>query len=204
MRIQWLYLLLALGLMVPPTPLPADFRKALRRSNVNHPEGVAWVWQNWWDLVRAALGVYFLMQHAIVGDGQLGADDKALVLQTVVLGVVLLAQIIRMLHTVQLLAPVFYLCGMTLMLGGFDSSFFHIPLPISGAFAVGVGWLFAIGGKNLGYQLPAMAVAVAVAGCVLGPPLPLMVNCGLILFPMLLSVLFKKRLWFAASAPAGA
>ena len=72
-----------------------------------------------------------------------------------------------------------------------------------GLFAVGVGWLFAVGGQNLAYQLPAMAVAAAVAGYVLGPPGPLLLNCALILVPLLLSILFKKRLWFAASAPAG-
>ena len=135
-----------------------------------------------------------------------GSELKALVLSGAVLGLVLLVQTVRKDRTVRLLAPVFYLCGVTLMMGGFEShNIFQmripIPLPLSGAFAVMVGWLFAIGGKNLSYQLPAMAVAVAVAGYVLGPMVPLMLNAGLILFPIVLSLLFKKRLLFAAAVP---
>ena len=70
-----------------------------------------------------------------------------------------------------------------------------------GAFAVVVGWLFAIGGKNLSYQLPAMAVALAAAGYVLGLGPILMLNCALILLPLILGLLFRKKLIFAASVP---
>jgi hypothetical protein len=97
------------------------------------------------------------------------------------------------LRTVQILAPIFYLCGMTLMFGDI----------LQGAFAVVVGWLFAIGGKNLAYQLPAMAVALAAAGYVLGLALPLLVlNCLFIFVPLVLSIAFRKRLLFATAAPA--
>jgi hypothetical protein len=192
MKIHWLYLLLGLALLLPPIPFPANIRRTLRRRNAANLGAAVRLWQNWADLARAAFGVYVLMELAIVVDSSSspGAEFSALALKAAVLGLVLLAQTIRMFHNVQFLAPVFYLCGLTLMLGGWQSW--------GGAFAVGVGWLFAVGGQNLSYQLPAMAVASAVAGYVLGPTLPLMLNCALILIPLILSLLFKKRLLFAS------
>jgi hypothetical protein len=193
--IKWFYLLLAVGLLLPRLPFSPGMWKGIRHSSHWHPGAIARVWQNWVDLIRAALGVYLLNQHAIVvTDAESpGADFKALALQATVLGLVLLVQMIRVPRTVQFLAPVFYLSGLTFILSGY----------LPGAFAVGVGWLFAVGGKNLAYQLPAMAVALAAAAYILGPLLPLMVNCGLILIPLILSALFKKRLLFAASSPSG-
>src|SRR5689334_6811409 len=125
MKTHWLYLALALALMLPPTPYPADFRKALRRSNVSNPAGVAWVWQNWLDLLRAAVGVFFLNEWAssVVDANKPGSELTELGLKAAVLGVVLLAQTIRVLRTVQLLAPVFYLCGLTLTMGGYQTYF---------------------------------------------------------------------------------
>ena len=198
MKIHWLYLLVAVALLLPPIPFPADIRKTLRRRNVTDLWAAARLWQNWVDLIRAALGVYILTELAVVvaDSNKAGAEFNALALRATVLGLVLLTQTIRMFRNVQFLAPVFYLCGLTLMLGGMQSW--------SGAFAVGVGWLFAVGGQNLSYQLPAMAVAVAVACPVLGPRDPLMVNCALILIPLILSLLFKKRLLFASCMPAEA
>ena len=196
MKIHWLYLLVAVALLLPPIPFPADIRKTLRRRNVTNLWAAAKLWQNWADLARAAFGVYVLMELAIVVDSSSppGVDFYALVLKATVLGLVLLTQTIRIFRNVQFLAPVFYLCGLTLMLGGWQSW--------AGAFAVGVGWLFAVGGQNLSYQLPAMAVAAAVASYVLGPFLPLMLNCALILIPLILSLLFKKRLLFASCISA--
>jgi hypothetical protein len=114
----------------------------------------------------------------------------ALGLEASFLAIVLLVQTVRRLRTFQILAPVFYLCGLTLALGGW----------LQGGFAVVVGWLFAIAGKNLAFQLPAMAVALATAGYVLGLALPvIIVNCVLIFVPFVLATLFKKRLLFVAN-----
>jgi hypothetical protein len=96
------------------------------------------------------------------------------------------------LRKVQILAPIFYLSGLTLVLGGFHQ----------GVFAVVVGWMFAIGGKNLAYQLPAMAVALVAAGSVLGLGLPLLLNSALILLPLLVAAFSRKRLVFATSKRA--
>jgi hypothetical protein len=182
--------------MLPPLPFSSEMRRTLsstRRKGRISAVGVLGVWQNWVDFVRAALGAYLLTNFVILVDNaDSGADLTALGMKAVVLGVAVLVQTVRLLRTVQILAPVFFLCGLTLILGGY----------LQGAFAIGVGWLFAIGGKNLTYQLPAMAVALAAAGCVLGFALPLLVDCSLILVPPILSVLFRRPLVFAATTPA--
>jgi hypothetical protein len=198
MHIHWLSLLLALALLLPPIPFSPEMRKTLRRRYVTNVLAALRLWQNWVDLARAALGVYVLANWAIdVPDPtQSGGESVALLTKTAVLGLLLLAQTIRVFRTVQFLAPVFYLSGLTCFFGGWP--------PEAGPFAVGVGWLFAAGGRNLSYQLPAMAVAVVAAGYVLGPLEPLVMNCGLILVPLVLSVLFKKRLLFASCLPVEA
>lgn len=195
MRVQWLYLLLSLALMLPPMPFSMAFQKGLlklRRRDFSSAAAAALHWQNWADLFRAALGVYLLSQRAVIVDPEReGGDFRALAFVSTVLALVLLVQTVRVLRSVQLLAPVFFLCGITLIWGD----------QVQGAFAVAVGWLFAIGGKNLAYQLPAMAVALAAASFVLGYTLPVFANCALIILPLVLSVLLRKRLLFAAVRP---
>ncbi|MFO1496852.1 MAG: hypothetical protein U1G07_00390 [Verrucomicrobiota bacterium] len=194
MIVQWPYLLVAMLLLLPPIPLSAAFQKSLvksRRKSLGSVSAVARVWQNWVDLVRASLGTLVLTQSSVQADPlQPVAEYQALGLYAAVLGVGVLVQTIRMLRTVQILAPVFYLSGITLALMD----------PVQGLFASAVGWLFAVGGKNLAYQMPAMTVALAVAGYVLGLGPLLALNCGLILFPQVMSLLFRRRLLFVTSA----
>jgi hypothetical protein len=201
-KIEWFYLIGAIALLLPPAPFSAGSQKSfmsLRRSKFADAFAAARVWQNWLDFGRAAVGVYLLTQHAILADrSKPGSEIQSLAVQAAVLGLVLLVQTIRVFRTVQLLAPIFYLSGLTLVLGGDLLR----DLYLQGIFAVAVGWLFAIGGKNLAYQLPAMAVALAAAGYVLGLGLPLMLNCGLILLPLVISTLFRRRLLFVAITPA--
>jgi hypothetical protein len=188
---NWFSLLVALALLLPPIPFPSAFRKTLRRQKVADAWAVARLWQNWGDLARAALGVYVLMNWAFdtPDPARPGGESLALLAKTGVLGLAILAQTVRVFRSVQLLAPVFYLSGLTCFFGNW----------IPGLFAVGVGWLFALGGRNLAYQLPAMAIAVLAGGYVLGAPLPTVVmNGGLILIPPVLAVLFRKRLLFAS------
>ena len=209
MGIQWPYLIVAIALLLPPIPFSAGFRKSLlsfRRNSLANAVAAARVWQNWVDFTRAAFGVFLLTQLAFKPDpNQQDEGLKVLAIQAGILGIVLLAQTVRLLRNVQLLAPVFYLCGLTLMLSGWPQfRGFQIALADitwQGAFAVVVGWLFAIGGKKLSYQLPAMAVALAAAGYVLGLGPVLMLNCALILVPPMLSLLFRRKLIFAASVP---
>jgi hypothetical protein len=200
MKIQWLHLLIAVALLLPPAPFSAAFQKTLlsmRRNASASALGAACVWQNWVDFARAAIGVYLLTQRAVLTDSrQPGAELQGLAIQSGILGIVLLTQTVRMFRTVQFLAPVFYLCGITLMMGGnlFGGDYYQ------GLFAVVVGWFFAIGGKNLSYQLPTMAVALGAAGSILGYGVPLMLNCAFILIPFFLAALFQRRLLFVTQA----
>jgi hypothetical protein len=97
---------------------------------------------------------------------------------------------------IQLIAPVFYLCGIAVVLPGY----------LQGGFAAFVGWLFAIGGRRPAYQLPIMAFALAVVGCVLDftITLPLALAGGLIFLPVLLEFLFQRPLAFVARDRASA
>ncbi len=206
---NWFSLLVALALLLPPIPFPPAFRKTLRRQKVADVWAVARLWQNWADLARAALGVFVLMQWAFdtPDPTKSGGESLALLIKTALLGLAILPQTIRVFRSVQLLAPVFYLSGLTCFFSSTPTLFTLGDLSglgqlfkglAPGLFAVGVGWLFALGGRNLAYQLPAMAIAVLAAGYVLGPLPPMVLNCGLILIPPVLSVVFRKRLLFAS------
>jgi hypothetical protein len=204
MKVQWVHFLIAVALLLPAAPFSATFQKTLlsmRRNAAANAAGAAFVWQNWVDFARAAIGVYLLTQHAVVADSrQPEAELQSLVLKSSILGVVLLVQTVRMFRTVQFLAPIFYLCGLTMVMGGDGYGEFYIQ----GLFAVVVGWLFAIGGQNLSYQLPTMAVALAAAGYVLGYGVPLMLNCAFLLVPSFLATLFRRRLLFVTNSLAPA
>ena len=196
MEMHAFYLVLALVVMLPPLPFYGEVRRTLSSSRRNarvNAAATARVWQNWVDFIRAAFGAYLLKQWTTLADAQApGSEEKHVLITALILSIVLLVQTVRILRNVQLLAPIFYLCGLTLVFGGWAQ----------GAFAVAVGWLFAIGGKNLAYQLPAMAVALAAAGYVLGLGTPLLLNCALIFLPLVLSLLFRRRLLVAAANSA--
>jgi hypothetical protein len=193
MKIHWLYLFAALILLSPPLPYSAGLQRSiLKFRSLPSAFAALRLWQNWVDLARAGLGVYLLTVLAIKVDvREPGAEFEALGIEALLLGLTILVQCVRILRTVQVLAPVFYLSGLTLTMGG-DY--------LQGSFAVVVGWLFAIGGKNLNYQLPAMAAALAAAGYVLGLDNHLYLNCALIFLPFVLSIVFRKRLLFAAAS----
>ena len=195
----WFYLIASALLLLPPMPFSAAVQRSFqstRRNSFVNAAAVAKTWQNWVDLFRAALGAFLLTQWAVlVKSGAPNAEYRGLAVQAAVLGVVLLPQMVRLRPTVRLLGPLFYLCGLTFSLSGSEGW-------LQSIFAVAVGWLFAVSGKNLNYQLPAMAVALAVAGYVLGWGLALMLNCALILVPPVISIVVRKKLLFAATLPA--
>jgi hypothetical protein len=197
MKLDIAFLLVALALLLPPMPMPAALRKTLvssRRPVVPNPLHAAYLWQNWVDLLRAALGVFILTQAAILPDPEVeGGQFRCFVVIGSLLGCGLLLQTIRIGVQAQFLVPVFYLCGLTLVLPGIAQ----------GAFGAGVGWLFAVAGKNLAYQVPAMALALIAAGFVLGHNIFLLLNFALILLPLVISVLFTKRLQFAVHPGPG-
>jgi hypothetical protein len=197
MIIRWPWLLFALALLAPPPVLSSELRRVVssaRRSAALRAASLARPWQNWLDLIRAILGTWVLVELAIApapGKGGVG-QSKILLVQFGILAVALVFQIMRLdLKTsrseqkLQLLAPIFYLCGITLVLSG-----------LTGVFAVFVGWVFAISSKNPAYQLPAMGTALLAGGYVFGLGLMLAGNLALILVPFFEAFVLRKRLVF--------
>jgi hypothetical protein len=195
MQIQWPFFMGAAILLLPALPLSASVRKYLH-SRLNSTTSLGFLlraWQNWVDLIRAGAGVYVLKEYAIHIDPAIkGAGTQALVVEGALLGIVLLFQVVRLAQGVLFVAPIFYLCGLTLVLAGYTT----------GGFAVFAGWLFAVGGRNLAFQLPAMGISLAAGGYLLDLSLPLLLNCCLIFLPLLMAFMFQKQLAFVASAPS--
>ncbi|MCL5096640.1 MAG: hypothetical protein M1608_03730 [Candidatus Omnitrophica bacterium] len=194
MILHWQYLLPAALFILLPMPLPARMRLTARtRVAAATVKDMVCTWQNWADLLRAGLAVFVLLDYAITVDSTVrGAGLKALMVESLVLCLGLLLQTVRIKQTTLITAPVFYLCGLTIPLSGY----------LVGIFAIFVGWLFAIAGKHLQYILPVTALALGVAGFILGSLKPLLVfNCVLMLFPVVISLLFEKELLFACRAP---
>ena len=191
MRIQWALMVLCLILLVPPLPLSASLRRFLksRRNPTASLRSLLRTWQNWVDLLRAGAGAYLLTEFVVQMNPEIPeSGTKALVLEGAVLGLALLFQTVRLGQGVQLVAPIFYLCGFTVALGGYAA----------GGFAVFVGWLFTIGGKNPVYQLPIMGVALLAAGYLLDLNLRLLLACGLIFVPLVLAFLSRRPLSLVA------
>lgn len=164
-----------------------------RRNVAASVRSLLGIWQNWADLIRAGAGVYLLTQFAVELNPEIkGAGTKALLLEAAILSVVLLFQVVRVGGGVRLVAPIFYLCGFTLALGGYAA----------GGFAVFTGWLFAIGGRKPAYQLPIMGVALAGGGYLLDFNLRLVLACGLIFLPLFLAFMARQQLAFVAQEPA--
>lgn len=194
MTIQWLFLIAAVVLLVPPLPVGGSVRRFLRsrRNPMVKPKHLLGRWQNWVDLVRALVGVYLLMHLAVSIDPDVkGGATRALMVQAGVLGLGLLFQSIRSNNGIVLVAPVFYLSGITLIVGNWDA----------GGFAVLVGWMFSLVSKSPIYLLPTMVVALGGSGYLLGLSLPLIMNCGLIVLPLGLSFVFHKQLAFLSDEP---
>lgn len=193
MMVNWLYVVAGLVLLLPPLPFSPAQQKCLsssRRRTAVTPLAATRVWQNWVDLLRAAAGTWLLANGVqSQPDVDMARLNEAMT-EGFLLGAGLALQTVRMMGHIKFLAPVFYLCGVTLVLGGWPQ----------GAFAVGASWLFAVAGQNMLYHLPGMAGALLIGGAVLGLSLPLAMNCGLIIAPVIVASLLKKRLCVAASA----
>ncbi len=193
MTIYWPLMLVAAVLLWTPAFLPSPMNRRLSQGRRIFPPtvvGMLRAWPNWLDAARAGAGTYLLTGPALTVDPQAaGAEFTALCVRFGVLALGLLIQTVRFKTEVVFLSPIFYLCGLTLVLPGYEV----------GGFAVFVGWLFAAGGKNPAYQLPAMGVAAAAGGYFLsGLNLPLMMAVALIFLPPVLGQLFRKPLVFVA------
>jgi hypothetical protein len=196
MNIQWIWLLISLALLFPPPLLTGELRRNLISARRNETIGTVSMlhpWQNWLDLFRAGAGTWLLAYFSITGDPSKGADSKPALAVLGVLSAAVLFQVLRFNlqaergeHRLQVVAPVFYLCGVSAVLGGV----------LSGGFAVGAGWLFAVGTKKPAFLLPVMAFALLAAGYLFGISLPLVNAIALIAIPFAIAFATRKRLVF--------
>jgi hypothetical protein len=198
MIIRWPWFLLALALLGPPPVFSSEIKRVVlsaRRNATLKVASLARPWQNWVDLVRASLGTLVLTELAFLPGLAKNAEKRLVLFQAACLAVVLLFQVMRVdtktsrpEQRLQLLAPVFYLCGLTLVLSG-----------LSGVFAVFVGWMFALSSQNPAYQLPVMGVALMAGGYVFGLSLAWMSNVALIFIPFFGAFVLRKRLVFVGT-----
>jgi hypothetical protein len=188
MTIHWPFLLVL--------PLSSALKRYVLRSRKNSSASTTAlfpIWQNWADLLRAGVGTFLLMQHSLEFDPETaGAANKALMIEAGVLVSAVLCQSISFAEQLKFIAPIFYLSGVTVALAGYQV----------GGFAVFVGWLFALGGKKPGYQLPMMAIGLGSAAYTLGMlDLNVILSGGLIIIPMFLGFMSKQSLSYMARRP---
>jgi hypothetical protein len=178
-------------------PIPANARRGSGRTGSPAEVslgGMLRAWQNWADLTRSAGATFALLHLSIFFDPQdPSAATTAFLLQAGVLAAGVLAQIVRFSPELSFYGPLFYLTGLTAILPG------NVP----GGFALILGWVFAVGARDIRYMLPATAAALLLAGFTLGSGGQRLLLCaGLIVAPALLAVIFRQRLCYVSRSGA--
>lgn len=196
MNIDWLFLVPALLLLLPPLPL-GELKRRLhqKRALKTSLPGLLAAWRNWVDLIRSGAGVFLLMGYGLTLDPELESGGvKVLAVNGAILALALLLQTIRMAGgKIHFFAPIFYVSGLTMVLSG----------PVEGGFALFVGWLFLIGSGNPVLHLPLTAAALGAGGYVIGGLSPaLLLNGVLIFIPPVLGLLFQNPLIFVSASMA--
>lgn len=199
MNIQWPWLLIAVALLIPPPVLSAELKRNLisaRRNESIKVKAILVPWQNWADLFRAGAGVWLLANFGITANPALNSDSTSVLARLGVLSAATILQTIRLNlsapreeHRIQIVAPVFYLCGASAMLGGV----------VTGGFGLLAGWLFAFGTARPLFQLPSMGVGMLGAGYLFGINLSIISGVVLIVIPFALAFAFHKRLVFVGT-----
>jgi hypothetical protein len=191
MKLHDVIVILATAILWLPFPSLTDrFRSRSLLAHYSSPEmGRVWkCWQNYIDLLRGAMGAYVVIRMGVnVRANVIGLDPFSASLPTVILGLGVLFQTVRLPAPVLILAPVFYLSGLTLILPG----------SLEGAFALLFGWAFSFATKDIRHQLPAMGLALLLAGIFnnnLNQSIAL--NAAFVLAPPLLALLLNRRLIF--------
>ena len=182
------YFLAAVALLWLPLPyLARQGYTSSNRARVTSATlgGALGAWQNWADLIRAGVGVYALMELSIGLEPNSGEGPLA---QWIKLGIMLVGVLLQTVRTGQgILAPLFYLTGMTLVLS---------PLAVAG-FSVVLAWVLAAGIKDPRLVLPLMGSCLLIGSYFLGEfSLIVKFNAGLIFLPLVFSLLFQKRQMF--------
>jgi len=182
------YFLAAVALLWLPLPYLAGRDQAFsNRARVTSAtmSGAFRVWQNWADLIRAAVGVYALMELSIGLEPN--STDRQLA-QWIKLGIIFIGVLLQTIRVGQgIIAPLFYLTGLTMIL----------PQPPQAAFAIFLAWVFACGVKDARFVLPLLGACLVVATYFLGRlDIIVLFNAGLIFLPVSLALLSRKRQMF--------
>lgn len=197
---QWLvldstFLILATALLWLPFPnLNKRFRMRWLLLRYTQPEvgKVLGSWQNYLDLLRAAVAAFVLLSFSNHLQANPNVRPELLWIPKASLLIGVLIQTVRWTSPAMLFAPVFYLGGITLVVSGY----------IEGGFAFLFGWAFAIGAKDVRWQLPVMGGSLALVGFFnQSISLWLVLNVGLIFLPLTVALMFNRRLAYPSREP---
>jgi hypothetical protein len=195
---HWEYFLPAIALLCLPLPLTSGRWSVSVSDRQYYHHGLVglWcAWQNWADLLRSVAGAYALFYLSMTVETKAnGLPMAAFLVKAAVLAFGLMTQTIRFGDGLNVFAPICYLSGLTIMLPGY----------LEGGFAFCFGWAFAIGGRNAKFQLPVMGAALGIMAPILGNfGQMFLLTCGLIITPLLLPVLFRKRVMLMSRGAKG-
>ncbi len=191
---DWILFILAVVLLwAPYPPLTNRLRLGSLLARYTQPEiGRVLAYQpNYIDLLRAVAALFVLRELLARWPDGVGAHTTLqpgpVLMAVVALGALL--QTVRMPLPLTIMGPIFYMTGVTLLLPGW----------LEGAFAVAFGWAFTFGTKDLRFQLPAMGVALGLAGFFNDNLTPLLLlTAGLNLAPTVFGLFLDSRIIFAA------
>jgi hypothetical protein len=196
------YLQLPIGLVclvVPSTILcSSKVREKLRKPIRREEEGLGSLLRcptNWIDLIRGAVGAWLIQR--VFQNVPAGQDDLAttyMIAQMAVLTLGIVAQIIWIGRPLQIVGPVFFLAGLTLVVSG----------PAVGGFALALGFASALMFKRLSIGFYAMPVSLVAFGMLFHQfsLLGLLNACAFVL-PVFLVFVFRTRIAYARRpAPA--
>jgi hypothetical protein len=185
--IHWTFLLLAVVLTWLPYPLPKSINDRLQADPPVRPRppsvgGVLRVWTNWVAFLAATVAAYLLENQVFtIEPNARGVGIKILAIKAAVFLPAILIHMLRMKKELNMFAPAALLSGITLGLCG----------PLTGPFAVVVGWLFAAVQKNPMIQLPVTAIVGGGAGFLIHDPsiITLALAVGLLLLPHFIALM---------------
>ena len=196
MTIDWLNLATAVVLLWFPMLLP---REMLSRLDVRpqpptiRPTWVLRRWQNWIDLVRAALGSWILVDLSfVILEGKAARPRLAFAIVGGILLVGVLAQSLRYRTKLLSILPVCYVTG--LVVGG-------LP-PDMSALTVFVGWAFGFALRNIHPTPLILAITVGILSYALHHlALSSVAIAAVVALPHLISVLMLQRPLLLMTAP---
>jgi hypothetical protein len=183
--------LAAIALLWVPVPVhPEQIPEGVPSAADATMGGLFRAWQNWIDLIRSSAATYALVHLAIKPDPTDPMSASSIpYLQAGVLGLGLLFQMARFNPELAFYSPIFYLTGLAVQLPGY----------VPGGFALAFGWALAIGTRQPRFLLPASATMLMLAGYFVDHlTFWLAVTTALLLAPVALAVLFRRRAFFAS------